>query len=75
MHTEGEAPNRLAQLRRHRGCRLLDVAIAADRDVSVIGRYERGETEIPDDIKARLAVFFGVSRAHLMGWDDEVVAA
>jgi len=70
MHTQA-APNRLRELRLAGKHRLLDVAKVADRDTSIIGRYERGLTPIPDDVKGHLAEFFGVSRAYLMGWDDD----
>lgn len=34
-------------------------------------RYEQGQANVPDDVKARLAEFFGVTRAYLMGWDED----
>lgn len=72
MQAQG-ATNRLGELRRTRNLRLIDVAVAADRDTSAVWRYEQGQTPIPDDVKGRLAEFFGVTRAYLMGWDDDPV--
>lgn len=69
---QGQTPNRLAELRRQHGSRLIDVATVAGKDQSLIYRYEQGETQIPDDVKAKLAAYFGVSRAYLMGWDEPV---
>jgi transcriptional regulator with XRE-family HTH domain len=66
--------NRLARLRREKGIPLSAVAEAAGRDVSTVSRYERDEVPIPDDVKLRLAEYFGVSRAYLMGWDEPVQA-
>jgi transcriptional regulator with XRE-family HTH domain len=70
VHKAG-TPNRLKELRESRGLRQVDVAKAADKDQSVLHRYETGATQIPDDVKARLALFYGVSRAYLMGWEDD----
>lgn len=74
VHTTG-APNRLGELRRQRGLRLIDVAAEVSKDTSVVSRYESGSVQIPDDVKGDLAAFFGVSRAYLMGWDDSSEAA
>jgi hypothetical protein len=46
------------------------VAAAIDKDQTTVYRYETGQTPIPDDVKAQLAAYFGVSRAYLMGWDE-----
>jgi transcriptional regulator with XRE-family HTH domain len=69
MHTTEH--NRLAQLRREHGLKNVDVAAAIGKDQSVLWRYENGQTQIPDPVKAQLAELYGVSRAYLMGWDDE----
>ena len=74
MHMEHPG-NRLAELRHASGLKLVEVAAHIDRDQSVIYRYETGAVQIPDDVKARLADLFGVSRAYLMGWDEPVHAA
>lgn len=74
MHTQA-APNRLAQLRKERGLKLVEVAAHVNKDQSVVYRYERGTVQIPDDVKGELAEFFGVSRAYLMGWDSREEAA
>ena len=69
MHTK-QAPNRLGELRRERGMKLVHVASYIDKDQSAVSRYEAGRTPIPDDVKLQLAELFGVTRAHLMGWDE-----
>ena len=69
MHTEPVA-NRLAELRREHGLKLVEVAAHINKDQSVVYRYETGTVQIPDDVKARLADLFGVTRAYLMGWDE-----
>lgn len=69
MHKQPE-PNRLAELRKARGLKLVEVAAAVNKDQSVVHRYERGSVQIPDDVKGTLASFYGVSRAYLMGWDS-----
>jgi transcriptional regulator with XRE-family HTH domain len=69
MHIE-PAGNRLAELRRKHGLKLVEVAAHINRDQSVIYRYETGKTQIPDDVKRQLADLFGVTRAQLMGWDE-----
>lgn len=72
MHMEeATAPNRLRELRESRNLRLLDVAKVADRDPSVIRRYEDGSVAMPLDVIERLAAFHGVTRAYLMGWDED----
>lgn len=69
MHTQ-QAPNRLAELMATAQCRPAEIAVAIDRDVTMVNRYSRGLTPIPDDIKSKLAAYFGVTRAYLMGWDE-----
>jgi transcriptional regulator with XRE-family HTH domain len=71
MATSG---NRLKELREARGLKLVQVAAHVNKDQSVVWRYETGRTQIPDDVKAQLACFFGVSRAYLMGWDEDRAA-
>ena len=69
MHTE-PAANRLAELRRDHGLKLIEVAAHVNKDQSVVYRYETGQTQIPDAVKLQLAELFGVTRAQLMGWDE-----
>ena len=73
MHTEPpEQPtNRLGELRRAHGLKLVEVAAHINKDQSVVHRYETGRVQIPDDVKRQLADLFGVTRAHLMGWDEK----
>lgn len=72
MHMSGT--NRLAELRRARQLRMIDVAAYIGRDQSLVHRYETGKIPIPDDVKAKLAELFGVTRAYLMGWDEDEAA-
>lgn len=67
----GLAPNRLAELRQATGLRLVQVAAKLDVDQSTVYRYEQGQTPVPDPVKATLAELYGVTRAYLMGWDED----
>jgi transcriptional regulator with XRE-family HTH domain len=70
-------PNRLEELREARGLKRVHLAAAFDVDQSTIFRWERNGG-IPDEAKLRLAEFFEVNPAYLMGWidhDSEPVAA
>jgi transcriptional regulator with XRE-family HTH domain len=62
-------PNRLEELREAGGLKRYHLAAEVDVDQSTIYRWERGGT-IPDEVKLRLADFFGVSPAYLMRWED-----
>lgn len=69
-------PNRLRELREARGLGRTQLAAQIGRDTSTLLRYEAGNGGIPDEVKLRLALIFGVSVEHLMGWDrDPKVAA
>lgn len=72
MHTETarRAPNRIRELRETNELERYDLAARIRVDQATIGRWETGAT-IPDNRKRQLAELFGVSRAHLMGWDEE----
>jgi transcriptional regulator with XRE-family HTH domain len=65
------APNRLVHLRRAAGLTQKQVAALLELDASTVSRYETGQTGMPDEVKVTLAVRFGVSVAHLMGWDGD----
>lgn len=67
--------NRLRQLRLAHGLKLYEVSALVGRSETVIGRYERGQTRVPDDAKLALARHYGVSVDHLMGWDREEIVA
>ena len=69
MPTHLNAENRIRRLRRSADLSLRDLAFEIGVDHSTIARWESGAHAVPDDKKAVLADFFGVSRAHLMGWD------
>lgn len=67
--------NRLRELREERGLRPYELCIHVQASEATISRWERGLTPIPDEAKAALAALFGVSRAYLMGWDEDEAAA
>lgn len=68
VHTTG---NRLRELRKAKGTPVREVANIIFRDQSLVSRYERGLTNIPDDAKLALAKHFEVSVDYLMGWDRD----
>lgn len=70
MHGTTAPQHRLQELREGRGMRLSEVAGAIRVDQSTVYRWEHG-SEIPDARKADLALLFGVTRAYLMGWEDD----
>lgn len=61
--------NRLRELRLAHDLKLYEVSAIVGRSETVIGRYEKGQTRVPDDAKLKLARHYGVTVAHLMGWD------
>lgn len=69
VHTTG---NRLRELRKEKGTPVREIANLIFRDQSLVSRYERGLTKIPDDAKLALAKHFGVTVDYLMGWDREL---
>lgn len=67
-------PNRVARCRKHSHLSRAGVADRLGVTERTVYRWERGETQIPDDAKLALAdMFGGVTVSHLMGWDDEPV--
>ncbi len=67
--------NRLHDLRQAAGLTQRQVAESIGVDRTTVGRMEARQIPIVDKHKAALAALFGVSRAHLMAWDDEGLAA
>lgn len=61
--------NRLAELRLASGMKRVDIAAHVDRDPQTLWRWEKGESQIPDEAKQLLADLFGVSISWLMGWE------
>lgn len=59
--------NRLARLRRGLGWNQAQLADFMGVSSRTIYRWERGDTGIPDQHKARLCDLFGVSLDHLLG--------
>jgi DNA-binding transcriptional regulator YiaG len=69
-------PNRVSQLRATSDLTRSDVAARLGlKSERTVYRWESGESQIPDATKLVLADMFGVTVAHLMGWDREDVAA
>lgn len=71
MQVTNQRPNRLRELREGRELSMEAVALQVAKSAAQMSRYETGDTPIPDDVKAALAEFFGVTRAYLMGWDEQ----
>lgn len=71
MQTKARATNRLRELRKAADTKLYEVAAVVRADTSTIHRWETGQSPIPDESKAQLAELFGVTRAYLMGWDED----
>lgn len=61
--------NRLRELREGKELKRQELAVELGVDPSTVYRWETGGVEITDETKDRLADFFKVSKAHLMGWD------
>jgi ribosome-binding protein aMBF1 (putative translation factor) len=62
-----EQPNRLREARQARDWKTYDVAHLLRRDPSMIRRYERGETPVPEEVWRTLADEWNVSVDWLMG--------
>lgn len=67
--------NRLGELASRDGKRLAVIAAHCDVDQSTVYRWREGQTAIPDEQKLRLADFFNVTVAYLMGWAEQVPTA
>ncbi len=61
--------NRLLHLRKTAGITQDQIAAALDVDRSTVSRWESCEIPIADKHKVALAALFGVTPAHLMGWE------
>jgi hypothetical protein len=71
VHTQSP-PNRIAELLASRpDVKLVHLAAFCDVSESTANRWQSGYTPLPDHQKARVAEFFGVTRAYLMGWDTD----
>ena len=64
------ATNRARELRIASGLTLTQAAADLDLTKSRLSRYERGEFQIPDDVKLAMAHYYGVAPAWLMGWAE-----
>lgn len=62
--------NRLKILREGLGWDRHRLAAFLDVSERTVYRYEAGESQVPDAVKARLCDLFGVSLDHLMGFDN-----
>lgn len=63
-------PNRLAEVRRSAGLSQSALARELVVDTNTIGRWERGERAISDEMKLWFAERFGVTVAYLMDWPE-----
>ncbi len=66
-----QSANRLRALRVAAGSTQANLAEQIGVDIATISRWEDGKSGIADGRKAELALIFGVTREHLMGWDAD----
>lgn len=62
--------NRLKELRKAKKLTQQELAEKTDIPYRTLQRWENGENQIKPDKAKKLADFFGVSIAHLLGYDD-----
>lgn len=62
--------NRLKELRKEKKLTQKELAEKTDIPYRTLQRWENGESQIKPDKAQKLADFFGVSIAHLLGYDD-----
>lgn len=62
--------NRLKELRKEKKLTQQELAEKTDIPYRTLQRWENGESQIKPDKAQKLADFFGVSIAHLLGYDD-----
>lgn len=62
--------NRLKELRKAKKLTQQELAEKTDIPYRTLQRWESGENQIKPDKAQKLADFFGVSIAHLLGYDD-----
>ena len=62
--------NRLKELRKEKKLTQKELAEKTDIPYRTLQRWENGESQIKPEKAEKLANFFGVSIAHLLGYDD-----
>ena len=62
--------NRLKELRKEKKLTQKELAKKADIPYRTLQRWENGESQIKPEKAEKLANFFGVSIAHLLGYED-----
>ena len=62
--------NRLKELRKAKKLTQKEMALELHTPLRTYQRWENGESQIKPDKAQQLADFFGVSIAHLLGYDD-----
>ena len=62
---------RLKELRKERGVRQEQVAVALDISMSAYCNYEQGKREPTASVLVRMADYYGVSVDYLLGRSDE----
>ncbi|CAK1226944.1 Transcriptional regulator [Fructobacillus cardui] len=62
--------NRLKELRKEKGYTLNDIAQAIGIKRGTFNNYENGKTEPKLETWEKLAKFYGVTPAYLVGWED-----
>lgn len=60
--------NKLRELREEKGYSLRELGNLLDMNASVLGNYERGDRQPKIEVWEKLAEFFEVTPAYIMGW-------
>ena len=63
--------NRLKELRKEKKLTQKELAEETDIPYRTLQRWENGESQIKPEKAEKLANFFGVSIAHLLGYEDK----
>lgn len=64
-------PSRLPELLATRGLSLRDIAAHCSVSQTTASRWVRGQMQIPDEQKLKLAEYFDVPVAFAMGWEEK----
>ncbi len=62
--------DRLSELRKNKGLKQADLGEILSLSKHTVSAYERGINDPPDEIKIKMAKFFGVSVDYLLGLTD-----
>lgn len=65
---------RLADLRKDKNLKQKDLAIILNVSIDMMSAYERGITQMPDDIKIKVAKYFNISLDYLCGLINQEIS-